>query len=339
MSGNGHSISYKYNDSGIRTQKTVDGVTTNYRLVGDKVTYEDNGTDKIYYSYDASGNLVSMNLNGVEYYYIRNAQGDITGLFDGTGNPVVSYVYDSWGKLISIDGSLKDSVGVKNPYKYRGYRYDSETELYYLNSRYYNPEFGRFINTDAIAATQGEILSANMFVYCENNPSTLKDPDGFRPIYAVDPSEETDEERGESFATMNAVSKKEPPPTGVGYVPPKKGKVEPTKAPNGQKGWPDADGNVWVPIPEGHPLAHGGEHWDVNYPNGGYDNVYPPDGHVRKGSGGRGKFSPPGKRIVSDTAAVGGTALLLYGTYRVVRMTPSLAPPLWWTIPANLVCP
>lgn len=70
-----------------------------------------------------------------------------------------------------------------------------------------------------------------------------------------------------------------------------------------------------------------------------YDNVYPPDGHVRKGSGERGKFSPPGKRIVSDTAAVGGTALLLYGTYRVVRMTPSLAPPLWWTIPANLVCP
>lgn len=81
-------------------------------------------------------------------YYIRNAQGDIIGLFDKTGARVVSYQYDSWGKLISIDGSLKDSVGVKNPYIYRGYRYDEETKLYYLQSRYYNPEWGRFVNGD-----------------------------------------------------------------------------------------------------------------------------------------------------------------------------------------------
>lgn len=139
--------------------------------------------------------------------------------------------------------------------------------------------------------------------------------------------------------TMNAVSKKEPPPEGVGYVPPKKG-ARVAKTPDGNnKGWLDNDGNIWVPVPRGHPLAHGGEHWNVNYPNGGYDNVYPPEGHVRKGSGGRGKFSPSGKRIVMDTTAVGGTAILFYGAYRVVRMAPSLVPPLWWTIPANLACP
>ncbi|WP_010075577.1 hypothetical protein [Clostridium cellulovorans] len=93
MSGNGNNISYKYNDDGIRTQKTVNGVTTNYHLVDDRVTFESNGTDSIYYTYDSTNNLVSMNLNGVEYYYIKNAQGDITGLFDQTGTQVVSYLF------------------------------------------------------------------------------------------------------------------------------------------------------------------------------------------------------------------------------------------------------
>jgi RHS repeat-associated protein len=87
-----------------------------------------------------------MNLNGTEYYYIKNAQGDIIGLFDKTGTQVVSYSYDTWGKLISIGGSLASTVGAENPYRYRGYRYDSETGLYYLQSRYYNPDWGRFVN-------------------------------------------------------------------------------------------------------------------------------------------------------------------------------------------------
>ncbi|MEA4827263.1 MAG: RHS repeat-associated core domain-containing protein, partial [Clostridium sp.] len=110
IKGNGKDISFKYDVDGIRTEKTVNGVITKYHLSGDRVTFEDNGTDKIYYTYDDS-NLVSMNLNGTEYYYIRNAQGDIIGLYDKNGTQVVSYTYDSWGKLISIDGSLKDSVG------------------------------------------------------------------------------------------------------------------------------------------------------------------------------------------------------------------------------------
>ena len=122
-----------------------------------------------------------MNLNGVEYYYIRNGQNDIIGLIDGTGAQVVSYTYDSWGKLISIDGSLKDTVGVKNPYRYRGYRYDTETGLYYLNSRYYNPEWGRFINADALAGSTGDLLSHNVFAYCKNNVVNMSDPDGYMP--------------------------------------------------------------------------------------------------------------------------------------------------------------
>ncbi len=183
VSGNNQNIAYKYNDAGVRTEKTVNGVTTKYHLVGDKVTFEDNGTDKIYYTYDSISNLVSMNLNGVEYYYIRNAQGDIIGLFDGTGTQVVSYTYDSWGKLISTTGTLASTVGAKNSYRYRGYRYDTETGLYYLNARYYNPDWGRFINADSLGGEVGKLLSHNVFAYCMNNPVNLDDPSGCWPSW------------------------------------------------------------------------------------------------------------------------------------------------------------
>ncbi|WDU83820.1 RHS repeat domain-containing protein [Caloramator sp. Dgby_cultured_2] len=182
IQGNGLNISYKYNDQGIRTEKTVNGVTTKYYLLGDKVILETNGLDTIHYSYDSSDNLVSMNLNGVEYYYVRNGQGDIIALIDGQGNEVVTYTYDSWGNIISIDGSLATTVGVKNPYRYRGYRYDEETKLYYLQSRFYNPEWGRFINADDVELVKTTIegfTDKNLFAYTDNNPVNREDSSGF----------------------------------------------------------------------------------------------------------------------------------------------------------------
>ncbi|HBI02456.1 MAG TPA: wall-associated protein [Paenibacillaceae bacterium] len=119
-----------------------------------------------------------INLNGEEYFYIRNIQGDIIGLIDETGGEVVSYTYDTWGKVISITGSLANTVGEKNPYLYRGYRYDSETGLYYLQARYYNPEWGRFLNGDNFGGDTGSLLSHNVFAYCMNNPVNLSDPSG-----------------------------------------------------------------------------------------------------------------------------------------------------------------
>lgn len=68
-----------------------------------------------------------------------------------------------------------------NPYRYRGYRYDNETALYYLNSRYYNADWGRFINADAITGITGELLSHNMFAYCVNNPVNMDDQNGYLP--------------------------------------------------------------------------------------------------------------------------------------------------------------
>ena len=171
-------ITYKYDESGVRTEKTVNGLTTKYILSGDTVIYESNEDDEIYYTYDSVGDLVSINLNGDEYFYLRNLQNDIIALVDNNGNKVVEYTYDSFGKIISIDGKLKESLGVKNPYRYRGYRYDNETGLYYIQTRYYNPEVGRFINADSIIGEEGEILKHNIFAYCSNNFVNFCDDNG-----------------------------------------------------------------------------------------------------------------------------------------------------------------
>ncbi|WP_158217544.1 RHS repeat-associated core domain-containing protein [Lottiidibacillus patelloidae] len=169
--------SYKYNDGGYRTEKTVNGVTTNYYLEGSHVTYETTGDDEIYYTYDSK--LISMNLNGEEYFYVYNLQGDVVGLLDSTGTEIVSYTYDTWGQVISITGTKASTVGEKNPYRYRGYRYDSETGLYYLNARYYNPEWGRMLNADSFGGFTGELLSHNVYAYVLNNPVMLFDPTGY----------------------------------------------------------------------------------------------------------------------------------------------------------------
>jgi RHS repeat-associated protein len=178
-------------------------------IEGNNVVYEEitigSTVDKIVYNYGDSG-LVGFTLNGTEYFYIRNSQTDIIGILDSNGTQVVGYIYDTWDKLISITGTLKDTVGEKNPYRYRGYRYDIETGYYYLQSRYYNPEMGRFINADAIGGNVGALLSHNIFAYCNNNPVTAQDPSGFRPIYTT--GEETDAMREASYNAMSKAKAK-----------------------------------------------------------------------------------------------------------------------------------
>ena len=119
---------------------------------------------------------------------MKNLQGDIIGITDASGNVVTKYTYDSWGKLISIkDANDVDKttdmefIGYINPLRYRGYYYDSETALYYLNARYYDPEVGRFINAD-------ESLDGgyNLFSYCYNSPITFEDKFGEDAIWLHD---------------------------------------------------------------------------------------------------------------------------------------------------------
>src|SRR5699024_3610835 len=124
------------------------------------------GDDRFDFFYDENGLLLGFSYNGAKYYYIRNLQSDIIGILDNSGNQVVSYTYDSCGKLLSIEGRANDTIGVQNPFRYRGYYYDTETELYYLNSRYYDPMVGRFLNADKILGELGEINQSNVFAYC-----------------------------------------------------------------------------------------------------------------------------------------------------------------------------
>ena len=129
------------------------------------------------------GQVIAVNYNGTYYYYLRNAQGDVVKLIDKTGTTVVEYTYDSWGKLLSTTGSLAETFGTEQPFRYRGYVYDEETGLYYVSSRYFDPEIGRWISPEPNVYAGGfdesaGIIGYNVYAYCANNPVMFKDETG-----------------------------------------------------------------------------------------------------------------------------------------------------------------
>ena len=177
-------VDYYWQD-GLLTQQmlhyylevTIQGVTTREEiLISSKFVY------------DESNQPVGCVANGeAAYAFVRNLQGDIIAVVDQDGETLVEYSYDPWGKVTSthngenlteLEASL---VMVMCPFAYRGYNYDYTTGLYYLQSRYYNPEWGRFLNcdnTNILLATKGETLGANLFAYCSNNPVNRVDYEG-----------------------------------------------------------------------------------------------------------------------------------------------------------------
>ena len=181
MSKSGSSITYGYNADGKRISKTVNGTTYNYAYLGDQLTEMTWGSNKLHFTYDSTG-PASVTYNGNRYFYLKNAQGDVTGLVNASGTQVVSYTYDPWGAPMSVSGSMSATLGAVNPLRYRGYVYDSETGLYYLSSRYYNPTWGRFINADGYASTGQGFTGDNMFAYCNDNPVNYNDSEGTYPL-------------------------------------------------------------------------------------------------------------------------------------------------------------
>ena len=173
-----NSLTFEYNEDGLRQKKTVNNVDTDYFYNGSVLIGMQRGTDKLLFSYDASGNVVSVDFNGMEYYYLRNAQGDIVKLIDASGATVVEYTYDTWGKEVQITGSLASSLGLIQPFRYRGYVYDEETGFYYLQSRYYDPTTGRFISADILLSTGQGVLGHNAYAYCLDNPVNMVDDGG-----------------------------------------------------------------------------------------------------------------------------------------------------------------
>lgn len=171
-------IEFTYNSDGIRTSKTNGSITTKYYLNGTDVIYQTDGTNSLYFYYDGDGNVIGFEYANNLYYYVKNMQGDIVGIADANGAMQTEYTYDPWGKVISVTGN--ETLGKLNPFRYRSYYYDTETSLYYLQSRYYDPQVGRFLNSDDvnyIGTTESE-LSYNPFAYCENAPVNASDPTG-----------------------------------------------------------------------------------------------------------------------------------------------------------------
>ncbi|MBQ7380028.1 MAG: hypothetical protein IJW70_10185 [Clostridia bacterium] len=348
-------VTYSYNADGIRTSKTVKNTISNtnilhtYDLDGTTIVreciYDSTGTyveTELRYYYDAKGAPVAMhvfkkanaNATPQEFvcYFATNLQGDVVALYDEIGNRIASYTYDAWGNNIYKNSTATSNISTAdaqwlmniNPFRYRGYYYDTDTGLYYLQSRYYNPYWGRFLNADGYINANGDLIGFNMYAYCSNNPIMYVDHCGNSATIAVGTvtvisaallkelllitlsvfiavvvvtvvihivtnvdlsihfsknSENTKDTNPSGDRELDdkgkpSVNSKDPPREEDGYKPPKGGPKK-GKDKNGNLGWIDKYGNIWVPASTGTGAAHGGGQWDVQSPGGGYTNVYP----------------------------------------------------------------
>ena len=294
----------------MRAAKTVNGEKYTYQYLNGKLIHETRGEKSFHYYYDANGCFTAIKYrltpDGQDYAYYasHNWRGDVVGLYNGNGELVAKYDYDTWGKVKSVKDASgngiidQNHVGNLNPFRYRGYYYDKETQLYYLMSRYYDPVTHRFLNADGYFQAGGGLLNTNMGTYCANNPVNSFDPSGtcWIPTYSA-----CGAQMGSYWKTMGnvpgvwycckkcgkndpsyipqisseTIDPSSPPPSNTGYRPPKKQKGKNQKVPNqnghGGHGWLDYKGRVWVPDKK----MDGGEGWVVQYPDGGHHHEYP----------------------------------------------------------------
>lgn len=170
-------LNFKYDMNGLRTSKESNGIVTNYYYEGSKLIFERTNNNVLFFIRD-NEDLIGFKYNDNTYYYLKNLQDDIIGILDISGNKIVEYQYDSWGKLINIADNSLEGIGTINPIRYRSYYYDNETNLYYLNTRYYNPEWGRFISADVCIGMNNDHIGYNLYAYVSNNPINKSDPNG-----------------------------------------------------------------------------------------------------------------------------------------------------------------
>ena len=216
--GTNFKAKYTYNASGIRTSKAINvnmlecncgkencdcngTFTTTFFLNGNKIIKQHDCCNDLTFYYAADGITgfhLKNNMIDADFYYKKNAQNDIIGIYSTSGDEIVRYEYDAWGNCsakyltsnneyakITSDYTYNDTtiinrfIAFKNPFRYRSYYYDFETNLYYLNSRYYDPETGRFINADDINYADAESGNGlNLYAYCVNNPINFTDENG-----------------------------------------------------------------------------------------------------------------------------------------------------------------
>ena len=187
-------IGFTYDVDGLRTSKTIPnvGLEHKYYYVGNRLQYETlGGSSALWYFYDADGNPSGIrykdNSGTVnDYYFVCNWRGDVIQIYNASGTLVGSYTYDAWGRVTENATSADtQNITETNPIRYRGYYYDTETRLYYLKSRYYDPAVKRFLNADDSDILQEEqncLLQYNLYTYCFNNPANMNDDEGERSL-------------------------------------------------------------------------------------------------------------------------------------------------------------
>ena len=194
--GDGAVLEFAYNSEGLRVRKKVtypagSVETANYTWHGKNIVHMTRGNYAFHFWYDAQNRPAVVEWNNgfttAKYAYVHNLQGDIVGIVDSSGNEVVKYTYNAWGKVLSTTGSLASSLGIVQPFRYRGYVYDTETGLYYLRSRYYNPNWQRFVNADIFISNASFSSRNNLYQYCINCPITYCDKEGSEEERLVNP--------------------------------------------------------------------------------------------------------------------------------------------------------
>ncbi|MGO1059171.1 DNRLRE domain-containing protein [Planococcus sp. FY231025] len=168
---------YAYDEKGRRISKTTNGKTTNYHYdQGINVLFETDNSGNVTteYIYDSFGLPTVMTKNNLNYYFIYNSNHEITYLTDQKGVVVASYTYDAWGNILTEDGPM----ATENPFRYKSYYYDYDTEMYYLIARYYEPTEGVFISSDPNGGDIESPNTQNGYNYAINNPVRFIDPDG-----------------------------------------------------------------------------------------------------------------------------------------------------------------
>ena len=178
--------SYTYDESGIRSSKTVNGVTTYFTTKDGVIQSQTDGTNTMYFQYDNSGNPTGFLYNGAQYFYLTNQMGDVIGITDSTGSLIATYTYGAWGEVLAVTPATTGNTSQLtlanvNPLRYRGYYWDAETGYYYLQSRYYSSLLGRYVNADLFGIaliSKDDRVGNNLFLYCSNNPINNNDFDG-----------------------------------------------------------------------------------------------------------------------------------------------------------------
>ena len=180
MQKDGTTLSFAYNDAGLRTEKTVNGSTRRYIWNSSQLMADVDASDAFYFHYSSGGELIGYTYKTAEAetecILVKNQQGDVERVISADGTILAAYTYDAWGNTLTAEGSLATS----NPIRYRGYYFDTETSLYYLQSRYYDPTVGRWISADRAdrLGANNDFASLNLFVYCGNGPVIRKDNGG-----------------------------------------------------------------------------------------------------------------------------------------------------------------